>query len=300
MTRTARPRVPGRILRIAGLPTHVLCEGTGPVCVLSGGLGSSWFDWDAVVPLLTPHRTVVRFDRPGLGLSAPAPARHVPTAAGEADRILHVLEALGLTGPCTVVGHSLAGFHAEAFARLHPARAAGLVLVDSSTEPEADLRTPITPAAVRVGAARLAAAALAAAGLPHALGRTVRRVAVRTQTVRHRDPATDELVRHCYGASRTLRAALLENATYAEAAAELVALRARRPLPGIPVAVLAAYDASDSPRRLHLLEEQRRLAAQLGEETKTDFQLSAPAGHLLMMDDPASIARAVLGLPILV
>lgn len=297
MNRTAHPRVPGRILRIAGLPTHVLREGTGPVCVLSGGLGSSWFDWDRVVPLLTPHRTVIRFDRPGLGLSAPAPAGQVPTVAGEADRILRVLEALGLTGPCTVVGHSLAGFHAEAFARLYPARAAGLVLVDSSTEPEADLRPPVTPAAVRAGAARLAAAALAAMGLPHALGRTVRRIAIRTQTVHHRDPGTDELVHRCYGASRALRAALLENATYAEVAAELVELRARRPLPGIPVAVLAAHDGGDSPRRLRPLEQQRRLAALLREETKTDFRISAPAGHLLMMDDPAAIARAVLDLP---
>ncbi|MGP3924141.1 alpha/beta fold hydrolase [Streptomyces sp. 8N616] len=281
--------VPGRILSVAGVPTHVVVEGAGPACVLSGGLGSSWFDWDPVIPLLSPYRTVVRFDRPGLGLSAPAPPPLTPTAAGEAARILGVLDALGLTGPCTVVGHSLAGFHAEAFARLNPARTAGLVLVDSSVEE--DPRGPAVPAAPRAAAARLLAAGLGAAGLPLALGRTARRLTVRVGTVRHRDPASDDLVRRCYRTTRVLRAGLLENASYAGLAAEVAALRARHPLPDVPVTVLAAYGATDSPRELRRLDRQRRLAAELG---GAHFRIAAPAGHLLMMDDPAAIARAVL------
>ncbi|WP_369334548.1 alpha/beta fold hydrolase, partial [Streptomyces chryseus] len=59
----------GRFLDIGGAAHHVVVEGAGPVCVLSAGLGMSWFDWDPVVPLLAPFRTVVRFDRPGHGLS---------------------------------------------------------------------------------------------------------------------------------------------------------------------------------------------------------------------------------------
>ncbi|WP_234106468.1 alpha/beta fold hydrolase, partial [Streptomyces venezuelae] len=116
--------------RIGGVAHHVLVDGSGPVCVLSAGLGLSWFDWDPVVPLLARHRTVVRFDRPGHGLSQPAAGP--PTAAGEAHRIAAVLDALEVPGPATVVGHSIAGFHAEAFARLHPDRTAALLLVDPS------------------------------------------------------------------------------------------------------------------------------------------------------------------------
>ncbi|WP_420855575.1 alpha/beta fold hydrolase, partial [Streptomyces kanamyceticus] len=59
-------------VRVGGVPHHVEVTGSGPVCVLSAGLGLSWFDWDRVVPLLAPSRTVVRFDRPGLGLSGHA------------------------------------------------------------------------------------------------------------------------------------------------------------------------------------------------------------------------------------
>ena len=41
-------------------------------------------------------------------------------------------------GPAVVVGHSMAGLHAEALARMHPELVAGVVLVDSSVECAAD------------------------------------------------------------------------------------------------------------------------------------------------------------------
>ncbi len=209
-------RAPGRIRTVDGIPLHVLAEGTGPLCVLSGGLGMAWFDWDAVAALLAPYRTVIRFDRPGLGLSAPAPTP--PTLAAEAGRIARVLD-LSLS-PATVVGHSLAGFHAEGFARLHPRRCAGLVLVDGSTE---DDPRPLLPRAVRTACASGVAAALSAAGVPRALGPAARRLIGRAQTVAGHPPHPWE--RAGYRTSRVLRACVLENATYPYQAAELAALR---------------------------------------------------------------------------
>ncbi|WP_188295317.1 alpha/beta fold hydrolase, partial [Streptomyces sp. CBMA156] len=165
MTSPDDPGTGVRFLRVDGVPLHVRTEGSGPVCLLSGGLGSSWFDWDLVVPFLTPYRTVVRFDRPGYGLSAaePATGRPAPTAAGEAGRILAVLDGLGLRGPCTVAGHSLAGFHVEAFARLHPERTAGLVLVDGSVE---EVARPFPAPGARDLAARAAARLATALAVP--------------------------------------------------------------------------------------------------------------------------------------
>lgn len=68
----------------------------------------------------------------------------MPTVRGEAQRIRDVLDTLGLTGPAVVVGHSIAGFYAEGFARLFPDRAAGMLLLDSSAEKEPKRLFPVT------------------------------------------------------------------------------------------------------------------------------------------------------------
>ncbi|MGW6916852.1 alpha/beta fold hydrolase [Kitasatospora sp. NPDC054939] len=286
---TAAPRGTARCVRIDGIPLHVRSEGRGPVCVLSGGLGSSWFDWDLVVPFLTPYRTVVRFDRPGYGLSAPEPAgRPVQSAAGEAARILGVLDALGLREPATVAGHSLAGFHAEAFARLYPERTAGLVMLDGSVEAAP---RPRPAPALRDLAARTVAGAATAVAVPYLLGPSVRRLVARASTVRREDLAPAPLVRHCYRTGRSLRALLRENSRYLDVAAELDGLRLTDPLPaGLPVTVLAADDGLRSRSTLEWLAVQRELARRLG----ADFRTTAPAGHLLMFDRPDAVATAVL------
>ncbi|MEV5242362.1 alpha/beta hydrolase [Streptomyces cinnamoneus] len=288
MSGTERP--PGRMLRVGGVPLHVVREGTGPVCVLSAGLGMGWFDWEQVVPLLAPYRTVVRFDRPGLGFSAPAV--EPPTAAAEAARIAGVLDALGLPGPATVVGHSLAGFHAEAFARLYPERTAGLVLVDGSVEEDA---RPVPGRELRTAAAHVRGLAFATAGLPWALGPALRRFSVRSASVKRQDPAPAELVRRTYGTGRVLRAILMENTRYRDVAAELEELRSHHGLPPAPVTVLAASPGTGSCPERRWLQRQRALANRLDAR----FEAVAPAGHLLMYDRPQAVAAAVLATPFL-
>ncbi|MFF3312256.1 alpha/beta fold hydrolase [Streptomyces sp. NPDC002952] len=266
-------------VRIDGVPHHVRVDGTGPVCVLSAGLGLCWFDWDPVVPLLAPHRTVVRFDRPGLGLSGPA--RTWPTLDAEARRIAHVLDGLGLTAPVTVAGHSLAGFHAEAFARLYPARTAGLVLLDTSVE---EAPRPRAGRAARNAGTRACATLLAAAGVPRALGAPLRRAAVRAGRRRGGDPAPYDLVRSAYGTSRSLHAVLAENATYRDEAVRLDVLRRHFPLPDVPVTVLATGSG-------RWVDRQRALAERLD----AAFHVTRrPSGHLLMLDRPEDVAEAVL------
>ncbi|MFI1645843.1 alpha/beta fold hydrolase [Streptomyces avidinii] len=301
-----------------GVPLHVLVEGRGPVCVLSAGLAMAWFDWDPVVaPLVAAGRTVVRFDRPGHGLSGPA--TEPPTTAGEAHRIAGLLDALGLgpgpgpgqpgergqagepgergqsglPGPAgldvprvTVVGHSIAGFHAEAFARLYPERTAALVLVDGSVE-EAP-RTAV-PVALRIAAARALGRAVSAVGLPAALGPLARRATVRASRTGGSDPAARELVRRCYRTGRVWRGALLENSRYPDMAAELQALRAAHPL-AAPTTVLAGHDGSAGRGALHWLSRQADLADLLGAR----FEVAEPAGHLVMLDRPDEVVRAVL------
>ncbi|WP_329465489.1 alpha/beta fold hydrolase [Streptomyces sp. NBC_01431] len=266
-------------VRVGGVAHHVVVEGAGPVVVLSAGLGMSWFDWDPVAALLAPRHTLVRFDRPGHGLSGLAAA--APTAAGEAHRIAGILDALGFAEPVTVVGHSIAGFHAEAFARLYPARTAGLVLVDSSIEERA--RPPVAPGA-RLVLARGAAAVLSRAGVPAALGPAARRAMVRLSRTGGGDPASREVVRRCYRTSRVLRGLILENARYGAVAAELRALRERSALPPVPITVVAGGAGG-----ARWTSRQRALATMLGAR----FQLARGAGHLVMLDSPGAVARAV-------
>ncbi|MFH7598340.1 alpha/beta hydrolase [Streptomyces racemochromogenes] len=299
---TTHPRAAGRFLRVDGVPLHAVVEGDGPPVVLSAGLAMAWFDWDEVAALLVAAgRTVIRFDRPGHGLSAPATTP--PTAAGEAHRIAGLLDTLGVTAPVTVVGHSLAGFHAEAFARLHPDRTAALVLVDSSVE---ESPRTLLPAALRTGAARALGRALTAAGIPAALGPAARRAAVRasraaggrpgdgrpgdgrTRDGRPGDPAARDLVRRCYRTGRVWRGILLENSRYPDTAAELLALRTRHPLPA-PATVLVAHDGGRGRAARRWLARQAALADRLGAR----FEVAEPAGHLVMLDRPHQVARAV-------
>ncbi|MGW0394526.1 alpha/beta fold hydrolase [Streptomyces sp. NPDC003042] len=280
----------GRFVRVGGIPLHVVVEGSGPVCVLGAGLAMAWFDWDPVAALLAARgRTVVRYDRPGHGLSAPAAGP--PSAAGEAHRIAALLDALGRgSRPVTVVGHSLAGFHAEAFARLYPQRTAALVLVDGSVEetPFRPFGRPVLPAALRTGAARVLGRAVSAAGLPAALGPAARRGAVRASRTGGPDPAARDLVRRCYRTSRVWRGALLENSRYPDMAAEVLALRLTHPL-AAPATVLAGYDGSAGRAALRWLGRQAALADRLGAR----FEVAEPAGHLVMLDRPDQVARAV-------
>ncbi|WP_327419210.1 alpha/beta fold hydrolase [Streptomyces sp. NBC_01233] len=266
-----------------GVPLHVVVEGRGPVCVLSAGLAMAWFDWDPVAELLAAAGRTVRFDRPGHGLSGPAV--EPPTTAGEAHRIAGLLDALGFTGPVTVVGHSIAAFHAEAFARLYPRRTAALVLLDGSVEE--DPRT-VLPAALRTGAARALGRAVTAAGLPAALGPLARRATVRASRTGGPDPAARDLVRRCYRTGRVWRGALLENSRYPDMAAELLALRGTHPL-AAPATVLAGHGGSAGRSALRWLARQADLADVLGAR----FEVAEPSGHLVMLDRPDQVARAV-------
>ena len=129
------------LIAVDGEQLHVVVRGsTGRVVVLCSGLGGKWSDWDDVTELLATDHVVVRFDRPGLGSSPALTSDYTPTVRAEAHRITAVLDAVGLTAPVTIVGHSLGGFYAEGFARLYPDRTAAVLLLDSSVAEPAGRR----------------------------------------------------------------------------------------------------------------------------------------------------------------
>lgn len=76
--------------------------------------------WNSLLPLLKKHR-LVRVDLPGFGGSDLAPA---PGMDQYADAVCAVLNELGLAR-CVMIGHSMGGYTALAFAEKYPERLAG-------------------------------------------------------------------------------------------------------------------------------------------------------------------------------
>lgn len=280
-----KQHAPGRMVTVGDQRIHVVVSGAGPTVVLCGGLASNWFDWDDVLRILSDFHTVVVFDRPGFGLSGPPPRGQLPTVTGEADRILDVLDALGLEGPAVVVGHSLAGFYAEAFARLHPHRTSGVLLLDSSVG-----RDPwrAVPPRVRVALAHILAAIGTRTGLQRVLGPTTRRVLNHSIPPDGTPIETLDWVARIYRTPSYLDAALVENFVHPDLAAELDALRSQATLHA-PVTVAAAHTGRSTPWGWAWIAQQRRLARRLNAQ----FTVVNDAHHHAMIDQPLRVAALI-------
>ena len=305
------PRIPGRLVRLAGSATHVVVE-PGPESavpvVLSSGLGGAWYDWDRVVPLLAGLAPVLRFDRPGLGWSEPSAVP--PTLAGEAERIRELLATPGVladgapaAGRAVIVAHSLAGFHAEAFARLYPELVAGIVLVDGSAEPDVAAPEPAEAAQRRLAQWRTLGELATRAGLAGVAMPRLRALAIRLSRNGGSDLADPADVAATAASGRLLTAALLENATYNAVAAQLLELRCEKPFPqDPPLRVIAAFGSTPAVRALPFtsdkvrrrnetwLARQRQLAELSAHGTLIEL---ADSAHYVPFDRPDSIAETV-------
>lgn len=277
---------PGELMTVGGDSLHVLVEGDGPAVVLCGGLAGNWFDWDDCARNLSLDHTVVRFDRPGFGLSEPS--AQIPSVRGEAQRIADVLDAVGITEPAVAVGHSIAGFYAEGFARLFPERAAGILLLDSSAE-----KNPkrLVPRNLLLTASHLAAATASTAGLQRLLGTTTRKIL--NQSVPPTGPShtMTEWVGHIYREPHYLEAAMIEYVAYTDMAMELNKLRESEDhrLPDIGISVVAAHTGHSTPWSVSWMAKQQRLATYLGGR----FHVLRPAHHHAMIDQPEKLAELI-------
>jgi pimeloyl-ACP methyl ester carboxylesterase len=125
----ARARV--RTETINGLRLHWLESGVAgapPLCFLHGGAAHAhWFD--AVTPTFVDRFHVVALDQRGHGESqwADPPEYGTEDFAGD---LLGLMDVMGWRR-MTVIGHSMGGHNAMAFAAWHPERVERLVIVDS-------------------------------------------------------------------------------------------------------------------------------------------------------------------------
>jgi pimeloyl-ACP methyl ester carboxylesterase len=108
-------------------------ESGAPVVVLLPGAGDCAASWWPVQRALARDATLVTYDRAGVDgrASLPVPSRTLERYLAELGSVLD--GALGVSGgPVVLVGHSLGGLIAAAYAARRPAAVAGLVLVDAT------------------------------------------------------------------------------------------------------------------------------------------------------------------------
>ncbi|GLZ75553.1 alpha/beta hydrolase [Actinorhabdospora filicis] len=225
------------------------------------GLGDGAFTWGPVTRHPGRYTFLERLD--GTTWNLRAETARVAEAVARLDRPV-------------LVGHSMGALYAEAYARLHPGRVAGLVLSDPSFE---DAHRPGVRGPVPPWAAWLAAPALAwrlgppvwTLGTLTASRRAPDRAVLRAGRLRYRDP-------------RAFRAALAEWFAYPEVTSDLAGLRASTVPPDVPTVVLSATSGAVPPVG-HV-----RLA---GLFPRGELWRVRRSGHLVHLDRPDAVLAAI-------
>lgn len=145
-----RPAPPGRLVDVGGgRRLHILCKGdaAGPAVVFEAGLSQFTANttYAAAQDAIAPFARVCTYDRAGLGWSDPAPAGW--TQADMVKDLHRLLAAAELKGPYILVGHSMGGLLARSYVKTYPGEAAGLVLVDATSDrnfPEIQAASAVT------------------------------------------------------------------------------------------------------------------------------------------------------------
>lgn len=104
----------------------------GPAVIFLAGEDDNITVWRKVQPEVAEFTTTIAYDRGGVGCSDMGD--NPRTAEVVAEELAAFLDALGLTDPVILCGHSFGGLFARYFANQYPDRVAGLVLVDATHE----------------------------------------------------------------------------------------------------------------------------------------------------------------------
>ena len=118
------------IHKTLGLPYRLkkqIDEGSGQAVIFLHGVASSHHNWDAVIPHLKGVCRAVSFDLLGFGES-PKPDWASYTVDDHVKSLRRSITALSLDEPCVLVGHSMGGIIAVAYAAKYPADVSSLIL----------------------------------------------------------------------------------------------------------------------------------------------------------------------------
>lgn len=127
---------PSQLVQLAdGRTVHLRDEGPrdAPVIMLLHGSNADLMTWQKWAEIMREDYRVIRYDQRGHGLTGPAADADYSRDSFVAD-VGAVADAMGLS-TFTLVGNSMGGWIAMAYALEHPERLEALVLVDASGAP---------------------------------------------------------------------------------------------------------------------------------------------------------------------
>lgn len=265
-----------------GGPTYAVVRGEGacPTILVHGGIADASI-WCPMAAHLPGHVVIV--DRPGHGLSGPVDYRGVDYQRAAADWLLRVVDALGVE-QADLVGNSMGGYFAMAFALAQPARVRRLVLAGAP----AGLDRPL-PLFLRLwgrpAIGRLISAIVARTTDPEAMRRRVMR-----DLCAHPERISVEALRVSIAAGRrpdfqrTVRSMLRAVSDLGGWRPEL---SMREPMTRLEVPTLFAWGDRDS---FAPPASGRELAARM---PAARVEVIEDAGHLVQLDQPEALAASV-------
>ncbi|HKP80084.1 MAG TPA: alpha/beta hydrolase [Phenylobacterium sp.] len=275
---------PGRLVALPdGRRLNLVCSGRGsPTVILEAGFGATAGAWHKAQPELARRTHVCAYDRAGYGFSDPGPLPR--DGAAIARDLDHALTAARITGPLILVGHSAGGLYVRLFAARRPRMVAGLVLLDTTVE-----RRAPRPAGDGLDGIR----------------RRLRRCLATSETS-PQPPPTDARWGGCISGSsdaQVIRVAQRPE-TWRSQLSELDNIFGRTSdevsrigsvLQNVPMYVItSSQSAAASPsyrfETLSVLELQHRAIA---EQSDTGFQQTVMSSHMVMLDRPDVVVRAV-------
>ena len=121
-----------QLIKINDHKIEVLIKGEkGPLVIVLTGMGCSFEEWYEVIENLSKTYRVLTFHRQGLGQSEIGIG--VQHTASTVSDLAEILNHLQIEEPFYLMGHSYGGLCVQHFAKVHPEKVAGVILVDSTS-----------------------------------------------------------------------------------------------------------------------------------------------------------------------
>jgi pimeloyl-ACP methyl ester carboxylesterase len=121
-----------QLININDNKIEVLFKGDkGPLVIVLPGMGCSFEEWYEVIKTLSKTYRVLAFHRQGLGKSELGYG--IQNTASAVSDLAEILSHFQIDEPLYLIGHSYGGLCVQHFAKVHPEKVAGVMLVDSTS-----------------------------------------------------------------------------------------------------------------------------------------------------------------------